>query len=126
MSLRIVPAILAMAASVVFGLLYGVLLPMLPSVPRLHIPGSLAWGGIIFPLLWTGLGYSLMGVANPVLQGDAELVAADHGTAETAVRVLRHEAGFGRDLGDLPLAGSSPVAGQYVVSVVLTPHSSAH
>jgi hypothetical protein len=54
--------------AVIFGLLYGVLLPMLPAIPRLAIPGSLAWGGIIFPLLWTGLSYGLMGVANPVLQ----------------------------------------------------------
>jgi hypothetical protein len=54
--------------AVVFGLLYGVLLPMLPAVPRLGIPASLAWGGIIFPLLWTAVSYGLMGVANPVLQ----------------------------------------------------------
>lgn len=54
--------------SVVFGLLYGVLLPMLPDIPRLKIPGSLAWGGIIFPILWTGATHSLMGVVNPLLQ----------------------------------------------------------
>jgi hypothetical protein len=54
--------------AVVFGLLYGVLLPMLPSVRRLAIPASLAWGGFIFPLLWTAVSYGLMGVANPVLQ----------------------------------------------------------
>jgi len=54
--------------SVVFGLLYGVLLPMLPSLPRSKIPGSFAWGGIIFPLFWTGVTHSLMGVANPLLQ----------------------------------------------------------
>jgi uncharacterized membrane protein YagU involved in acid resistance len=54
--------------SVVFGLLYGVLLPMLPDVPRSRIPGSLAWGGIIFPIFWTGITHSLMGVVNPLLQ----------------------------------------------------------
>jgi hypothetical protein len=54
--------------AVVFGLLYGVLLPMLPPVPRLGIPAALAWGGIIFPLLWTAVSYGLMGVANPALQ----------------------------------------------------------
>src|SRR5262245_7642583 len=54
--------------AVVFGLLYGVLLPMLPAVPWLKIPASLAWGGIIFPLLWTAASFGLMGVANPVLQ----------------------------------------------------------
>jgi uncharacterized membrane protein YagU involved in acid resistance len=54
--------------SLVFGLLYGVLLPMLPSFRRLAIPGSFVWGGLIFPLLWTGASFGLMGVANPVLQ----------------------------------------------------------
>jgi hypothetical protein len=54
--------------AVVFGLLYGVLLPMLPGVRWMAIPKSLAWGGIIFPLLWTAISYGLMGVTNPVLQ----------------------------------------------------------
>src|SRR5262245_3291213 len=54
--------------AVVFGLLYGVLLPMLPEIRRLGIPKSLAWGGILLPLLWTAISYGLMGVANPVLQ----------------------------------------------------------
>lgn len=54
--------------AVVFGLIYGVLLPMLPELRRLRIPKSLAWGGILLPLLWTGISYGLMGVANPVLQ----------------------------------------------------------
>ena len=54
--------------AVVFGLLYGVLLPMLPEVRARAIPKSLAWGGIIFPLLWTAVSYALMGVTNPVLQ----------------------------------------------------------
>jgi hypothetical protein len=46
-----------------FGAVYGVLLPRLPDMP-----GSLAWGGMLLPLLWTGVGYGLMGVVNPVLQ----------------------------------------------------------
>jgi len=54
--------------AVVFGLLYGVLLPMLPEIRPLKIPKSLAWGGFIFPLFWTAASYTLMGVANPVLQ----------------------------------------------------------
>jgi hypothetical protein len=54
--------------AVVFGLIYGVLLPMLPEIRRLRIPKSLAWGGIVLPLLWTSISYGLMGVANPVLQ----------------------------------------------------------
>lgn len=47
--------------SVGMGLMYGVLLPMLPGRP-------IIWGGLVAPLLWTGAMYSFMGVLNPVLQ----------------------------------------------------------
>jgi len=50
------------AMAVVFGLMYGVLLPMLPDFPR-----PLAWGGLLMPLLWTGVSFSLMKAVNPVL-----------------------------------------------------------
>jgi hypothetical protein len=53
-----------MVMSVVFGLIYGVLLPTLPAVPR-----SIAWGGLFMPILWTGVSYVGMQVANPVLPG---------------------------------------------------------
>lgn len=46
-----------------FAILYSVLLPRLP-----HIPGPLAWGGLVLPLLWSGSCYGLMGVVNPALQ----------------------------------------------------------
>jgi hypothetical protein len=49
--------------SAIFGLAYGLLLPRLRP-----IPGPMAWGGLLMPLLWTGIGYGLMGVVNPVLQ----------------------------------------------------------
>ncbi len=42
------------------GLLYGAMLPMLPRRPVLL-------GGVIAPLLWTGLLHSAMGVINPAL-----------------------------------------------------------
>lgn len=42
------------------GLLYGAMLPMLPRRPVLL-------GGIIAPLLWTGLLHSSMGIINPAL-----------------------------------------------------------
>jgi hypothetical protein len=51
------------ALSAAFGIVYGLLLPRLRS-----IPGPMAWGGLVMPLLWTGIGYGLMGVVNPVLQ----------------------------------------------------------
>jgi hypothetical protein len=48
---------------VLFGVIYGVLLPRLRP-----IPGPVAWGGLLLPLLWTAVSYGLMGVVNPVLQ----------------------------------------------------------
>jgi hypothetical protein len=45
---------------VLVGLLYGAMLPMLPRRPILL-------GGVIAPVLWTGLLHSVMGVVNPVL-----------------------------------------------------------
>ncbi|HEX4149812.1 MAG TPA: hypothetical protein VHY20_12525 [Pirellulales bacterium] len=49
--------------SVVMGLIYGVLLPTLPRIPK-----PLAWGGLLMPLLWTGVSFLAMGQVNPALQ----------------------------------------------------------
>ena len=49
--------------SLSFGLAFAVVLPRVPA-----IPGPLAWGGLLMPLLWTALSYGMMGVVNPVLQ----------------------------------------------------------
>jgi hypothetical protein len=46
--------------SMLAGLLYAVILPMLPSRHTL-------WGGIVAPLLWTGFLWATLGVINPVL-----------------------------------------------------------
>jgi hypothetical protein len=46
--------------SMLVGLLYGAMLPMLPRRPILL-------GGFIAPILWSGLIYSILGVVNPVL-----------------------------------------------------------
>ena len=48
--------------SATFGMIYGVLMPTLPSLPR-----PLAWGGLAMPMLWTGLSFALMGLVNPLL-----------------------------------------------------------
>jgi len=55
--------ILHLALTVCFGLAFAIVLPIVP-----RIPGSIAWGGFLFPVLWTALSFSLMGVVNPVLQ----------------------------------------------------------
>ena len=49
--------------SLAFGLAFALVLPRLPA-----IPGPMAWGGLLLPLLWTAMSYGLMGVVNPVLQ----------------------------------------------------------
>ncbi len=46
--------------SVLAGLLYAVILPMLP---RRHM----LWGGLVAPILWTGYVWAVLGVINPVL-----------------------------------------------------------
>jgi hypothetical protein len=48
------------ATCVLVGLLYGAMLPMLPRHPVLL-------GGILAPVLWTGILHSFMGVINPAL-----------------------------------------------------------
>ncbi len=56
----IVASIIHFVTCVLVGLLYGAMLPMLPRRPVLL-------GGIVAPVLWTGLLHSTMGVVNPVL-----------------------------------------------------------
>jgi hypothetical protein len=56
----LVASIIQVIASLLVGLLYGALLPMLPRHPMLL-------GGIIAPLLWTGLLHAVLGIVNPVL-----------------------------------------------------------
>ncbi|MBT9330956.1 hypothetical protein [Paracidobacterium acidisoli] len=56
----LVASVIQIVACLLVGLLYGAMLPMLPRRPVLL-------GGIIAPLLWTGLLHSTLGVINPVL-----------------------------------------------------------
>jgi len=56
----IVATMIHFLTCVLVGLLYGAMLPMLPRRPILL-------GGVIAPVLWTGLLHSTMGIVNPVL-----------------------------------------------------------
>jgi hypothetical protein len=49
--------------STCFGVLFALMYRRLPP-----IPGPLPWGGVVLPLIWTGVCYGLMGIVNPVLQ----------------------------------------------------------
>lgn len=50
--------------SVAFGLFFGVVSPTLPPIPG----GPVVAGGVLMPLLWTGLCYGFMGVVDPLMQ----------------------------------------------------------
>src|SRR5262249_21808240 len=63
-SLLLMALVIHVVLSVVFGLIYGVLLPTLPEVPR-----PIAWGGLLAPILWTGVSYVAMRIVNPAVPG---------------------------------------------------------
>ena len=50
--------------SVAFGLFFGVVSPTLPPLPG----GPVIAGGVLMPLLWTGLCHGFMRIINPLLQ----------------------------------------------------------
>ncbi len=58
--LFVVATLLHLTGSILVGLLYGAVLPMLPRRPILL-------GGVFAPLAWTGLLYSVLGIVNPLL-----------------------------------------------------------
>ncbi|HVA45355.1 MAG TPA: hypothetical protein VNH11_03120 [Pirellulales bacterium] len=49
--------------SVVLGMIYGVLMPTMPDIPK-----PLAWGALLAPMLWTGVSFAMMGAVNPLLK----------------------------------------------------------
>jgi hypothetical protein len=60
-ALALVVALISHAVlSLLVGLLYAAMLPMLPRHPAF-------WGGLMAPLLWTGLIWTVLDVVNPLL-----------------------------------------------------------
>jgi flagellar biosynthesis protein FliR len=55
-----IAVVLHLVTSILVGLLYGAMLPMFARRPILL-------GGLIAPVLWSGLLYSIIGLLNPVL-----------------------------------------------------------
>jgi hypothetical protein len=64
LSALLVAIVIHAAFSLTFGLLFGVVSPTLPPFPG----GPVIAGGVLMPLLWTGLCHSFMGIINPALQ----------------------------------------------------------
>jgi hypothetical protein len=60
----VVATVIHAAFSLTFGLLFGVVSPTLPQLPG----AQLVAGGVLMPLLWSGLCHGFMGIINPALQ----------------------------------------------------------
>jgi hypothetical protein len=58
--LLFVATLLHLTTSVLVGVLYGAMLPMIPRRPILM-------GGVVAPIIWSGLLYTSLGVINPLL-----------------------------------------------------------
>src|SRR5882672_11613766 len=63
----LIAVVLHLVTSILVGLLYGAMLPMFARRPILL-------GGLIAPVLWSGLLYSIMGILNPVLGSHIEWI----------------------------------------------------
>ena len=59
----LIACVIQVAVSILVGLLYGAMLPMLPRHP-------IILGGIIAPVLWTGVIHAFLGTINPVLDAN--------------------------------------------------------
>jgi hypothetical protein len=64
----VIGIIIHVLMSLVIGLVYGVLLPTLPS----NNVGIIIAGGIVLPMIWTGLCHGWMGIVNPLLADRVE------------------------------------------------------
>ncbi len=60
LSVFLIAVAIHLLTSLLVGLLYGAMLPMLPRRPILL-------GGFVAPLFWTGLIHSILGIVNPIL-----------------------------------------------------------
>jgi hypothetical protein len=60
MSLFLLASFLHIVTSVLVGLMYGAMLPMIPRRP-------IVLGGLIAPTIWSGLLYATLGIINPLL-----------------------------------------------------------
>ena len=67
LSLLIAAAFIHVATSLVAGLLYGVLLPTLPFIPK-----PMAWSGLLMPLLWTGVSFLGTQIVSPIMSKELD------------------------------------------------------
>jgi hypothetical protein len=95
--------------SIAFGVLFALVSPRLPP-----IPAPIAWGGLVLPVVWTGISYGLMGVVNKVLQANVSwpwfIVSQFVFGVAAAVVVLRSE------IVHIPPAGPGPARGSEFIT----------
>jgi hypothetical protein len=60
--LFLLAVVIHVVISLSLGLMYGVMLPTLPTIPR-----PLAWGGLLLPLLWSAVSFGMMATVNLAL-----------------------------------------------------------
>ncbi len=85
--LLLVATAIHLMTSVLVGLLYGVLLPMVPRRPILL-------GGLVAPVMWSGLLHSTLGIINPLLNQRIDwmwFVASQIGFGVVAGLVVAHQ-----------------------------------
>lgn len=56
----VIASLLHLIASAAVGLFFDIVLPTLPKSP-------VFWGGVVAPLMWTGVVYSTIGILNPLM-----------------------------------------------------------
>lgn len=66
-SMFVLATVLHLTTSILVGLLYGAMLPMLPRRPVLL-------GGLVAPIVWSGVVHSILGIVNPVLDSHIDWV----------------------------------------------------
>lgn len=66
-TLFIVAVLIHLVNSFILGLIYGVLMPTLPDLPK-----PFAWGALLMPLAWTGAAYVALGIMNPGVRAGIE------------------------------------------------------
>ena len=53
--------------SLILGLMYGVLMPALPAIPK-----PIAWGALLMPLLWTAASFLSLSIVNPAVRREVD------------------------------------------------------